>query len=73
MTRRAWGKKAWVTQINAASSAVARSENRQAHGVNLDLELMAAAFTPSQSSVDDIHFKGWLAMELLNIDLNLAI
>jgi hypothetical protein len=72
-TQRAWGKRAWVAQINAAKRAVAHTERRKGHDVQLiDGELLAAAFTPTQSSHDDIHYKAWLGLELMNLYLNIA-
>lgn len=73
-TRRAWGKRMWVNQINHAKRSVVRTERRQGHAIELfDVELMASGFTPTQSTQDDIHFKGWLGLELLNVYLNKAV
>lgn len=73
-TRRAWGKRGLVAAINAAKRAVAHSERRRGHDVDLfDVEIMAAAFTPTQSTLDDIHYRMWLGLELLNVYLNAAV
>lgn len=72
-TRRSWAKRMWVAQVNHAKRAVAHSERRHGRAVFLfDVELMAAGFTPAQSTGDDIHYKAWLGMELLNVYLNAA-
>ena len=71
-TRRVWGKKAWVAQINAAKRAVARLEQRAGDDVQLlDVELMASMFTPAQSTLDDIHYRSWLGLEIVNVLLNI--
>ena len=64
--KRIWGKRAWVSQINAAIRQVARDTR----AVLVDLHLMADAFTPRATISDDIHFRSWLGLELINVLLN---
>lgn len=67
--KRIWGKRAWVSQINAAIRAVARA-SPNIHLV--DLQAIADPFTPRQTTADDIHFKSWLGFELVNVLLNIV-
>lgn len=66
--KRIWGKRAWVSQINAAIRQVAHDTQARL----VDLQLMADAFTPRATTSDDIHFRPWLGLELINVILNLT-
>lgn len=65
--KRVWGKRAWVSQVNSAIRQVARATDAEL----VDLQMMADAFTPQKTTSDDIHFKAWLGLELINVLLNI--
>ena len=64
--KRTWGRRTYVDALNNAIRWVAQST----HAELFDAHHMAAAFTPSQVTVDDLHPRAWFQFELLNLYLN---
>ena len=67
-SKRVWGKKAYVAQLNAALRHAAHAERCAV----VDVELMAAALAPGQFTVDDLHPRGFFSLEVLNVYLNMV-
>jgi hypothetical protein len=64
---RIWGRKTYVAQLNAALRVVAQS----GHAKLVDFELLAAALTAAQLTVDDVHPRSFFSLEVINVYLNM--